>query len=256
MASDLREAVRRKYTDTAEVASYAEVAREGLTPFEAALVAAAFRAGDRVLDVGCGGGREAVPMAREGLRLVAVDISPAMVQSAVEFAAASGLRFPALAADLGALPFREAAFDGVAMLGQVIAHIPGRPQRIAALAAVRQLLRPGGTLAITTHNRRCHWKFRLYFALVNRWRRLLRPWRGSDGLGDHDRWSARISPGGSARRVFFHMYDLDEALADLRAAGLEVVRAAARAEFEAGREDPALRAGDYLLGFVARRPRD
>ena len=25
---------------------------------------------------------------------------------------------------------------------------------------------------MTTHNRRCHWKFRLYFACVNRFRRL------------------------------------------------------------------------------------
>jgi len=54
--------------------------------------------------------------------------------------------------------------------------------------------------------------------------------------------------------VFFHMYDLDEATTDLREAGFEVLDGRARAEFEAGRADAALRHRDYLLGFVARRP--
>jgi len=251
---DLREAVRRKYQDAAEVASYRTVARTGLTPFEAALLREAFQPGDLVLDVGCGGGREAVPMARAGLRPVAMDISPAMVQSALEFADASGFRVPGLAADLGALPFRNLAFDGIAMLGQVIAHVPGREGRIAALAGACALLRPGGVLAMTAHNRRSHWKFILYFALVNRWRRLRKSWSGPGGLGDNDRWSARISPGGSSRRVFFHMYHLPEALDDLRAAGFQVLRAGARVEFETGQSDPVSSARDYLLGFIARRP--
>jgi len=50
------------------------------------------------------------------------------------------------------------------------------------------------------------------------------------------------------------MYDLDEALADLQEAGFEVVDARARAEFEAGRVDLALRERDYFLGFIAKRP--
>jgi len=251
---DLRTAVRRKYEDAAEVASYHTVARAGLTPFEATLLREAFRSGDLVLDVGCGGGREAVPMARAGLRPVAIDISPAMVQSAIEFAAASGHLLPGLAGDLGALPFRNLAFDGIAMLGQVIAHVPSREGRVSALADACALLRPGGVLVMTTHNRRSHWKFILYFALVNRWRRMRSTWSGPGGLGDNDRWSARISPGGSPRRVFFHMYDLPEALDDLRAAGFQVMRAGARVEFETGQSDPASSARDYLLGFIARRP--
>jgi hypothetical protein len=52
------------------------------------------------------------------------------------------------------------------------------------------------------------------------------------------------------------MYDQDEAAADLREAGFEVLDGRARAEFEAGRADATLRRRDYLLGFVARRPAD
>jgi hypothetical protein len=73
-------------------------------------------------------------------------------------------------------------------------------------------------------------------------------------LGDYDRWSTRISRSRASRPVFFHMYDLDEAVADLRAAGFDVLDGRSRAEFEASRVDAAMRHRDYLLGFVARRP--
>jgi hypothetical protein len=107
---------------------------------------------------------------------------------------------------------------------------------------------------MTTHNRRCHWKFALYFGWVNRWRRIVRRLGCGLDLGDYDRWSTRISRSKASRPVFFHMHDLDEATADLREAGFEVLDGRSRAEFEAGRVDAALRHQDYLLGFVARRP--
>ncbi len=252
--TELDAAVRRCYEDPAQVAAFAAASAEGLTPFEAALVRQAFAAGQRVLDVGCGGGREALPMARAGLRVIAMDLSHAMVRAAADFAAAQGVALPVLVGSAAAPPFRQGAFHGVAMLGQVIAHVPGRGGRVEALRAAWRALRPGGTLALTTHNHRCHWKLRLYFAWVNRWRRLRRALGFAGGLGDYDRWSPRISQARSRRRVFFHMYDLDEAVADLRAAGFEVLLARSRAELEAGQEDPRLRRRDYLLGFLARRP--
>lgn len=254
-APRLATAVRSAYEDPAHVRAFAAVADEGLTPFEVALVRR-FTPGQRILDVGCGGGREAVPMAQAGLRPVAMDVSVAMVRAATAHASERGVPLPVVAASLSALPFRPEAFDGVALLGQVIAHVPGRDGRIAALREVRRALRPGGTLVMTTHNRRCHWKFALFFGWVNRWRRLLRRFGRGSGLGDHDRWSARIGRLEGGPPVFFHMYDLDEATADLAEAGFEVVRARSRGEFEAGREDAAARRRDYLLGFVATRPVD
>jgi SAM-dependent methyltransferase len=247
-------AVRAAYEDSGHVGAFAAIADQGLTRFEAALVQRAFVRGQRILDVGCGGGREAIPMAQAGLRLIALDVSLAMVRVATEYATDQGIRLVSVVASAAALPFRREAFDGIALLGQVIAHVPGRGGRVAALREAWQALRPGGTLVMTTHNRRCHWKFSLYFGWINRWRRVTR-WLGrSRGLGDYDRWTTRISATRGGQPVFFHMYDLDEAIADLRAAGFDVLDGRARAEFERDLADETLRRRDYLLGFVARRP--
>lgn len=250
---DLEETVKRKYSDPAEVAEYASLAGQGVTNFEAALIERSFSPGQLVLDIGCGGGREAVPMAQRGIQVVAMDLVPAMVRAARDRAVAQGVKLWPVVASATALPFRDRSFDGVALLGQVIAHVPSRAQRMAALAGVRHVLRPGGRVAMTTHNWRCQLKFRLYFCLVNRWRRFVR-WCGFSGvLSDNDRWTSRISRAGSPAKVFFHMYDFEEALTDLRQAGLQVAEGKSRAEFESGRENLAERDRDYLLGFLATR---
>ncbi len=271
---DIEASIRLKYEDPAEVSAYTALAEEGLAQFEAALIRQSFVSGQRVLDVGCGGGREAVPMAYLGFRVIGMDFIPAMVKAArtyavskgqemaflvgdlttLLYAVSKGQEMAFLVGDLTTLPFREATFDGVAMLGQVIAFIPGRDRRVEALRSAWKALRPGGMLAMTTHNRGCHWKFRLYFAWANRIRRLARQLGYDGGLGDNDRWTVRISQARSCPKVFFHMYDHDEVITDLHAAGFEVLKARARAEYEADRDDPALRARDYLLGFIARRP--
>ena len=252
--SDIEASVRLKYGDPDEVAAFSTIAAEGLAPFEEALVLQAFIPGQRILDIGCGGGREATAMVQHGLRVVAMDLVLAMVQAARSYGRKKGLLGSYVVGNAVSPPFCDACFDGVAMLGAIIAHVPGRDGRVQAFRAAWRTLRPGGKLAMTTHNRRCHWKLRLYFACVNRFRRLGRRLGLGTSLGDNDRWSTRISEARSRRPVFFHMYDLDEALADLQEAGFEVVDARARAELEAGCVDLALRERDYFLGFIAKRP--
>ena len=255
---DCDAAVRRYYSDPGVVRGYAAVGSQGLVPFEAAMIRRAFAPGQHVLDVGCGGGREAIPMATAGIQVTAMDFILPMVGAAVAYADTLQVRLRALAADVTRLPFRDRTFDGATMVNQIIAFVPTRAERIAALRAIWRVLRPGGMLVMTTHNRRCQWKFRLYFACANRWRRVARRLGHLHGLGDYDRWSVRDKSGHpiSGQRLFLHMYDLNEVLGDLREAGFEVVDARSRAEFEADQLDLRQRRRDYLLGFIARRPGD
>lgn len=108
----------------------------------------AYPPGSRVLEVGCGVGSQTVHLARNspGARIVAVDRS---AESLAQARAHVTAQAPAAevdwhTADLFHLPFAEAEFDHV-FLCFVLEHLrdPG-----GALAALRRVLRPGGTLTV------------------------------------------------------------------------------------------------------------
>jgi SAM-dependent methyltransferase len=109
--------------------------------------------GERVLDLGCGGGRHAFESYRRGARVVAVDADPAEVLGAAEmlggmWAAGEGGPGGAAAAVQGdalRLPFRDGCFDRV-IAAEVLEHIPDDR---AAMADLARVLRPGGVLAAT-----------------------------------------------------------------------------------------------------------
>jgi SAM-dependent methyltransferase len=111
-----------------------------------ALDALDVRPGERVLNAGCGFGREAaLLLAREpSIRLTAVDGSPDMVEAAgrtLGGAASAEVRL----ARLEALPFPDATFDRVLCLG-VLMHVAGDE---AAVPELCRVLRPGGTLVVS-----------------------------------------------------------------------------------------------------------
>lgn len=107
------------------------------------------RAGMRALDVGCGPGRVAIPMARRvgtAGEVVAIDLQPAMLRKAQEKAGKARLtniRFEQVKAGAGELNF--GLFDR-AVLVTVLGEIPDRS---AALKEIFQSLVPGGVLGIT-----------------------------------------------------------------------------------------------------------
>jgi SAM-dependent methyltransferase len=115
-----------------------------LARHRAAYAFAAERAGgQRVLDLGCGTGYGAAELAEQAAQLVAVD----RVQPAPQ-SRRSPARF--LRADIAGLPLVAESFDLIVSF-QVIEHLEG-PTLDAYLHAVAQLVRPGGTVLVSTPN--------------------------------------------------------------------------------------------------------
>lgn len=78
----------------------------------------AFGPGDRVLDLGCGTGEDALHLARRGVRVFGIDASPTMVRRARRKASRAGLDGRVIVAraaieELPSLALEAAPFDGV-----------------------------------------------------------------------------------------------------------------------------------------------
>ena len=117
------------------------------TPQAARLVRhAGVRAGQRVLDVGCGTGVVAVTAARRGAHATGLDLTPQLLERARENGRIAGVTVEWHEGDAESLPFEDAAFDVV--LSQFGHMFAPRPE--VALAEMLRVLKPGGTLAFST----------------------------------------------------------------------------------------------------------
>lgn len=111
------------------------------------------RAGDLLLDLGCGYGRHAYEGLRRGARVVAVDMAQdelVEVRTMFEAMRSEGEAPPAGMAtvtrgDATCLPFPDDTFDRI-IASEVLEHIGADDD---ALAELRRVLRPGGTFAVT-----------------------------------------------------------------------------------------------------------
>ena len=111
------------------------------------------RAGERVLDMGCGAGRHAFEMYRRGADVIAFDQDADALSDVSDLFAAmleagevpDGAEADVRQGDALSLPFADAEFDRV-VAAEVLEHVPDDEAAISELARV---LRPGGTMAVT-----------------------------------------------------------------------------------------------------------
>ena len=113
-------------------------------------IAAAGLAGQRVLDVGCGGGLLSEAMARAGAQVTAIDLAPELVKAGRLHSLESGVQVDYQVKSVEALAAeRPGSFDAVTCM-EMLEHVPDPGAIIAACAT---LLRPGGRLFLSTLNR-------------------------------------------------------------------------------------------------------
>ncbi|HEX3882420.1 MAG TPA: bifunctional 2-polyprenyl-6-hydroxyphenol methylase/3-demethylubiquinol 3-O-methyltransferase UbiG [Stellaceae bacterium] len=160
-----------------------------------------------LVDIGCGGGLIAEPMARLGFSVTGIDAAEPAVAVAREHAQASGLAIDYRAATAEALAAEGRKFDAVLAL-ELIEHVADRDAFFAAASA---LAAPGGAFIGATLNRT---KRAFALAIVGAeyvlgwlprgthdWRRFVRPSEFVLGLRRHGLTATRMAgisytPGG------------------------------------------------------------
>ncbi|HEV2107801.1 MAG TPA: class I SAM-dependent methyltransferase [Thermomicrobiales bacterium] len=140
--------------------------------------------GARVLDAGCGVGRDMAWLEAHGARVIGVDISAGMLAEART--RASG---PLLRLDMRSLAFADDSFDGVWCVASLL-HLP-KSDVPPTLAEFHRVLVPGGTIVLSLQH----------------------------GAGEE--WER--DPYGKGTRRFFARYSLGEATTLLTGAGFMVI---------------------------------
>ena len=105
---------------------------------------------ERALDLGCGEGRNAVWLARQGWSVTAVDFSAVGLEKGRRLAEHHDVAVDWVHADLTTWPGIPGAFDLVVAF---YLQLPSNERRAAITAAARALA-PGGTLIVVAHDSR------------------------------------------------------------------------------------------------------
>jgi len=193
-----------------------QFASEPLFEFDQAQVDDYFREPGTLYDLGCGAGRLSLRFAaKPGFRVVAVDLSPHMLEVVGDKARAAGLSVDRLRANLVDLQcVADGSADYAACLFSTLGMIRGRENRQRALGHVARILRPSGRFALHVHN--------VYFLAQNArgWLDLaanaVRSVRGREEFGDTTASNYGIP------QFFLHFFTSRELLHDLTGAGLRV----------------------------------
>jgi ubiquinone/menaquinone biosynthesis C-methylase UbiE len=183
--------------------------------------------GGDLLDVPCGFGRHAVPLARAGYKVVGVDRSQALIDEARK--RAGGERWPKLArADYRDLPQADESFDAALNLFSSLGYF-GDEEDTRALAEIRRVLRPGGRLLIEImHRDALVLRFREQsWHLVGGGRLLLeqRTFDPASGIAQTTQTLIDTSGERDSRTFSLRVYTATELMAMLARAGFEESRA-------------------------------
>lgn len=108
----------------------------------------------RILDLACGYGRIAVPLARRGFQVTGLDLSEPLLADARERAAQAGVAVEWRRADIRDIPSEQSGqFDAVISIWNSFGYFADDHENQRVLASAVQALKPGGRLLIDVSNR-------------------------------------------------------------------------------------------------------
>jgi SAM-dependent methyltransferase len=144
--NDLVEFSRQTYASRRMVEDYCrdDVMYPGLHPDEQALLAKIQLTGGRLLLLGVGGGREAIPLAHMGFEVTGVDFVLEMVEKAKENASRHGVQMEGLVQEISRIDVPAESYDVAWLAAAMYSSIPTRERRVEMLKRISKALKPGG----------------------------------------------------------------------------------------------------------------
>jgi SAM-dependent methyltransferase len=150
---DLVEFSRHNYAKLKKVEDWSreELVDTGLNFNEAALLEMVpFKQG-RLLLLGLGGGREAIPLTQIGFEVTGVDFVPEMVKKAIENAIKRGVKISGFIQEISKLDVPADSYDIAWLSAAMYSCVPTRKRRINMLKRIGKALKPGGYFICQFH---------------------------------------------------------------------------------------------------------
>jgi ubiquinone/menaquinone biosynthesis C-methylase UbiE len=132
---------------------FAKIAEQGFWKSEEILVKKYLKPKSKILDIGCGSGRTAIPLSQNGFDVIGVDITPEMINSAKKISSSKNLNIDYRVGDATNLEFPDNYFNGAIFANNGWVQIPGKENREKALTEIYRTIKPGSYFILSAHQR-------------------------------------------------------------------------------------------------------
>jgi ubiquinone/menaquinone biosynthesis C-methylase UbiE len=221
--ASMRQLVIREFSDAEVQKQYAAMTRQGLWASEQRLIQQYFPAKGRIIDIGCGSGRTSFGLARMGYQVTAVDVTPAMITTALALQKEYRTQIAFCVGDATHLAHQSNAYDGALFSFNGWDQIPASIMRQDALLEACRVIKPGGHLIFTSHIRTWGKYTPVWLSLLFRLY-VLRPLKFEvKELEFGDRFFVRAQSGTFAREQFIHIPSHKEIKEQIEATKLSLI---------------------------------
>lgn len=150
---EIQKMLQERYSDEEILQDYKQKCESGLWKSEEIVIQRFVQdKNSKILDVGCGAGREAFALLKLGYKnIVCIDISASLVALFNSIAKEKKIKIRASVADIVNFKSRK-KFDCVFLLNNVFDQIPLESRRLKALRNCHRVLKRNGTVILTSHS--------------------------------------------------------------------------------------------------------
>lgn len=152
MHKDFKTIILKRYSDKEFAKLYYDHSKNGLKPYESFLINHFLLGLKEILVIGCGCGREVIPLVKKGYNVTAIDLSEEMVKKTKNICQEFKAKAKILQMDGADLKFESSSFDAILLFNCTIDQVPGHENRKKLVAEAHRVLKSGGICIAVSNN--------------------------------------------------------------------------------------------------------